>query len=145
MRFKVHFYVSARVPIEIETDETLPAAIVAAAEAAADFDRAVSRGGEAEYAAEVHSCLIDPLTAEGKLIEGHPLAVVGEMVLGNYSFSSEGSLAARFTKVTAFLAELKQVGPFDPVGRSRADIAERLAAMDLLMAHAASLHREVTA
>lgn len=139
MKFKVHLYALARVAVEVETDSTNPQEIVAAAEKMIDLNDAI-RAGDAEFADETAACLIDPLDEAGELIEDHPLAVKGEVVNGDYSFSHAGDLHGRLSGVVTLLDEIKKLGAFDPAGTSREEIEGSLTAVNSIVEQAATLH-----
>jgi len=139
MKCKVHLYAVARVAVEVETASTDPQEIVAAADEMIDLNDAI-RAGDAEYADEMVACLIDPLDEAGELLEAHPLAVKGEVVDGEYSFSPAGDVGNRLREVLSLLDNVKQLGAFDPSGKPRPDIEVRLAAVNLLVEQATKLH-----
>lgn len=139
MKFKVHLYALARVAVEVETDSTNPQEIVAAAEGMIDLNDAI-RAGDAEYADDMAACLIDPLDDAGELIEVHPLAVKGEVVNGDYSFSPAGDVGNRLREVLSLLDKVKQLGAFDPSGKPWTDIEARLTSVNSLVKQATTLH-----
>lgn len=73
MKYRVHLYAVVRVPVDVEADDPLEAAVKA--EESIDLHQDFRRG---EYAEEIESVLVDSLDANGKLIQSQELTSDGD-------------------------------------------------------------------